>query len=304
VTEGAGTIEVAGGAGYRRLYPFRSHWLEVEPGKRMHYLDEGPREGPVLLMVHGNPTWSFYFRELIRAFAPTHRVVAIDHLGCGLSDKPEEAEYRLAARIEHAGRLVANLGLADITLVAHDWGGAIGMGLAVERPALFRRFVVMNSAAFPSRKIPPTIDLCRVPGLGAVLIRGLNAFSRVALIRAVHHRERLTAEVRDGYLAPYASWSDRLAQLRFVQDIPMSPRHPSWPRLCAIGEGLARFVEHPMLLLWGARDFCFDLEFLAEWRHRFPNAEVEVYEDASHYVLEDAHERIAPRISRFLQEEA
>src|SRR5262249_27776674 len=153
----------------------------------------------------------------------------------------------------------------DLTLVVHDWGGAIGMGLALRQPERVSRFVILNTAAFPSHRIPLSIDLCRLPGFGALMIRGMNAFSRVALVRAVHHRERLTPAIRAGYLAPYSTWADRRAQLRFVQDIPMSPEHPSWPLLVEIGDRIALFRDAPMLIAWGARDFCFDASFYAEW---------------------------------------
>jgi cis-3-alkyl-4-acyloxetan-2-one decarboxylase len=286
-------------SGFGELYPFRSNYLEVDGGK-LHYLDEGERGSRPMLMLHGNPTWSFYYRELVKKYRSDHRVVAPDHLGCGLSDKPESYEYRLSKRIDHIERLVDALGLREITLVMHDWGGAIGMGFAVRRPELIRRFVVLNTAAFPSERIPFSIDICRIPGFGALMIRGLNAFSRVALIRAVHHKERLTPAVRAGYLAPYDAWSSRVAQLRFVQDIPMRADHPSFEALAEIDRALPRFAGYPMKIFWGARDFCFDLGFLAEWRRRFPKAEVEVFEDASHYVLEDAWERIIPRLDGFL----
>ena len=121
---------------WRRLYPFESRELMIG-GHRCHYVDEGA--GPVLLMVHGNPTWSFYWRELIRAFRGHCRVVAVDHVGCGLSDKPSPAEYsyRLARRVADLRQLIETLDLKEITLVAHDWGGAIGMGAAVERRSGF-----------------------------------------------------------------------------------------------------------------------------------------------------------------------
>lgn len=287
--------------GFAELYPFAPNYFPVDGGN-LHYLDEGPRDGAPLLMLHGNPTWSFYFRSLITGLADRYRVIAPDHLGCGLSDKPAGYDYRLERRIDHVEQLVTRLGLKDLTLVLHDWGGAIGMGFASRRPELVRRFVITNTAAFPSERIPFSIDICRIPGFGALMIRGLNAFSKMALIRAVHHHDRLTPAVRAGYLAPYSGWNEREAQLRFVQDIPMKPEHPSWPVLDEIGKNLRQFQSHPMQIFWGARDFCFNLEFLEEWRRRFPGAEVEVFDDASHYVLEDAHERILPALRRFLAE--
>jgi haloalkane dehalogenase len=266
----------------------------------MHYVDEGERGAALMLMLHGNPTWSFYYRELIRAFRGEHRVVAPDHLGCGLSDKPTNFSYRLADHIAHVESLVEALDLRDLTLVVHDWGGAIGMGFAVRHPERVKRLVILNTAAFPSKRIPFSIDICRIPGFGALAIRGLNAFARVALIRAVHHQERLTPEVRAGYLAPYDSWEHRLANLRFVEDIPMKPTHPSYALLAEIGEKIGVLADRPMLIAWGARDFCFDDSFYEEWVRRFPKAEAHYIEDASHYVLEDAHERIVPWIKRWL----
>ncbi len=148
---------------WRAEYPFESHYLPT-PAGRIHYVDEG--RGRPVLFVHGNPTWSFYWRRAVAAAAPTHRAVAIDHLGCGLSDKPQDWGYRLADHVENLERLVLHLDLSNITLVVHDWGGAIGFGVATRHPDRFRDFVVTNTAAFRAPHIPFRIAACRVPGLG------------------------------------------------------------------------------------------------------------------------------------------
>jgi cis-3-alkyl-4-acyloxetan-2-one decarboxylase len=283
---------------YQSVYPFEPNYFSV-PAGRIHFVDEGDRDAPVLLMLHGNPTWSFYYRNLITKFCKTHRVVAIDHLGCGLSDKPQRFAYTLANHIEHVEALVNHLQLKDLSLVLHDWGGSIGMGYAVRHPENIARFVLFNTAAFPSRHIPFSINICRIPGFGALAIRGLNAFARAALLRAAHHQDRITPQVRAGYLQPYDSWKNRVAHLRFVQDIPMSPRHPGYALLESIATGLAQFADHPMLIVWGAKDFCFNDHFLDEWRRRFPKARVHYVEDAGHYVVEDAHERISDWMEAF-----
>jgi haloalkane dehalogenase len=285
-----------------RHMPFPRRFVSVGEG-RLHVIDDGPRDGPPLVMLHGNPTWSFHFREVIRAFGSTNRVVAVDHLGCGGSDKPPDGSYRLETHIRNVIRVMDELEVRGATLMVHDWGGAIGMGAALERPDLFERFIVTNTAAFPSRSMPFSIGLCRVPGFGAVAVRGLNAFARGALWRCVVKRSRLTSEVESGYLAPYGSWADRVALHRFVQDIPMSPAHPSFDRLRKIGEELHRLQERPMLIVWGGRDFCFHEEFFAEWRRRFPRAEAHFLEDCGHYVLEDGHEHLLPLVEAFLQKE-
>src|SRR5262245_5273337 len=118
---------------FRELYPFQSHWLVLD-GLRYHYLDEGPKEAPPILMLHGNPTWSFYYRPLIPTLSQTHRVIVPDHMGCGLSDKPQNYPYNLEQHIQNVEKLIAHLGLRQITLVVHDWGGVIGMGYATRHP--------------------------------------------------------------------------------------------------------------------------------------------------------------------------
>ncbi|MHB8898840.1 MAG: alpha/beta fold hydrolase [Thermoguttaceae bacterium] len=284
---------------WRELYPFAPHYADV-PGGRMHYLDEG--QGPALLMVHGNPTWSFYWRDLVRALRDRYRVIVPDHLGCGLSEKPSAAGYdfRLSSRIADMASLVEGLGLEDVTLLAHDWGGAIGMGTAVKLPGRFGRFVLFNTAAFTGGRCPLRIRVCRIPGLGAMGVQGLNLFARAALTMAVSRHERMTPPVRAGLLAPYDSWGHRLAVHRFVTDIPLSPSHPSYRTLRQIEEGLAQFRRHPVCLIWGMQDWCFTPAYLERFLDFFPEAIVHRLDDAGHYVIEDAHEAIVPLVEEFL----
>lgn len=284
----------------RPIYPWEGHTLEVEGG-RLHYLDEGPRDAPVLLALHGNPTWSFYWRRVVARFSDRYRVVVPDHIGCGLSDKPQGWPYRLAGHVGNAIRLVEHLDLRRITFVLHDWGGAIGMGVATRLPERAARFVVTNTAAFRSQAIPLSIASCRIPGLGALGVRGLNGFARAATFMAVD--KPLAPEVKRGLLLPYGSWADRVATLRFVQDIPLSPEHPSYAELTRIEEGLAGLRDRPMLLVWGEKDFCFTPVFRAEWERRFPEARC-LRLDAGHYVLEDEPDAVLSAMSSFFAETA
>ncbi|NUQ62019.1 MAG: alpha/beta fold hydrolase [Pirellulales bacterium] len=285
---------------WRSLYPFQSHWLSID-GHRMHYLDEG--EGPVLLLVHGNPTWSFYWRELVLALRGKYRLIVPDHIGCGMSDKPPVSKYsyQLARRIGDLGRLIEQLDLERITLVAHDWGGAIGMGAAVAQPHRFSRFALMNTAAFRADHCPWRIRLCHVPGVGAVGVQGLNLFVKAALRMAAEHRRRMTPAVRAGLSAPYNSWANRVAVLQFAMDIPLKPSHPTYATLVDIENGLTQFADHPVLLVWGMKDWCFTPAFLNRFLDFFPKAEVERLDDAGHYVVEDAHERVIPLLDDFLR---
>ena len=284
---------------WHSLYPFESHRIDLD-GLGYHYLDEG--NGPVLLLVHGNPTWSFYWRELVKAFRGRYRVVVPDHIGCGLSDKPgaRQYSYRLARRVADLGQLIERLNLERITLVAHDWGGAIGMGAAVAAPGRFARFVLMNTAAFRSRRCPLRIRICRTPLLGRLGVQGLNLFAWAALRMAVGRHERMTAAVRAGLLAPYDRWRHRIAVHQFVLDIPLRRRHPSYRTLEQIEAGLAQFRRHPVCLIWGMRDWCFTPAFLERFLEFFPEARVHRLADAGHYVVEDAHEQIVPLLQEFL----
>lgn len=281
------------------VYPWPGHFLEVDGGA-MHYLDEGPRDAPVMLALHGNPTWSFYWRALVARFAGRYRVIVPDHIGCGLSEKPQDWTYQLGDHVRNVQYLVEQLGLKDITLVVHDWGGAIGFGVAGERPELFRRFVVTNTAAFLSKDIPPSIALCKIPVFGALAVRGLNGFARAATVRAVE--KPLSPAARAGLLFPYGSWADRIATLRFVADIPLYRAHPSYSKLSFIEDTLVEHLSKPMQLIWGMKDFCFTPKFLARWREFFPDARVEELADVGHYVMEDAPDRALNTIEAFLRE--
>jgi haloalkane dehalogenase len=285
---------------FKSLYPFQSHWLNLD-GHRYHYLDEGQPDAPPVLMLHGNPTWSFYYRTLIPAVSQTHRVIAPDHMGCGLSDKPQAYPYTLAQHIQNVECLIDHLNLGRISLAVHDWGGVIGMGYATRRPELIDRLVIFNTAAFVLRKLPWGILICRSKGLGSLLVRGFNAFAGLATFLAVTQRRKMTTQVRAGYLGPYNNWHNRIAIHRFVQDIPWEDDHPTRPLLLQIEAGLHRLRNRPMLIIWGADDFVFTKrDFLPEWQKHFPKAIIHVLPNAGHYVVEDAHEQIAPLLQQFL----
>ncbi len=289
---------------WQSLYPFASHELRFDGGPsggglRYHYLDEG--RGDVILLVHGNPTWSFHWRKLVLALRDRYRLIVPDHVGCGLSDKPWPYPYRLSQHIDNLLRLVETLDLRRITLVGHDWGGAIGLGAAVRAPERFSRFTLFNTAAFRSRRMPWRIRVCRTPLLGRFLVQWLNGFLRAALRMAtVRSREWLTPDVRAGYLAPYGSWSSRVAIHQFVQDIPLSPRHPSYAALVELEKGLSRFRDRPVQLIWGMRDWCFSPHFLERFLEIFPQAEAHRLADAGHWVVEDAIEQVVPLVESFL----
>ena len=290
-------------APFRHLYPFKSHFAKIN-GFNYHYLDEGA--GDAVVMVHGNPTWSFYFRELIKALSPYHRVFAVDHIGCGLSDKPDADRYpyRLQNRIDDLDAFLEQVyPKGPLTFVVHDWGGAIGLAVALNQIDRVRRLVVLNTAAFfpPSGKpLPWQLKVIRnLPPFATLAVKGFNLFARGAAVMAAH--KKLAPDVKSGLTAPYNSWHNRTATLKFVQDIPLGPGDPSYAPVRQLDDGLHRFSDLPILLSWGLRDFVFDADYLSEWQRRFPNAEAHAWEDAGHYVLEDQPGRVCDLVKTFFE---
>lgn len=283
---------------WRKEYPFESNYLDIG-GHQYHYIDEG--EGTPILFVHGNPTWSFAFRKLVAGLSNDYRCIAVDHIGCGLSDKPQDYDYRLQNHIDNLCKLIEELDLDHITLVAHDWGGAIGMGAAVEMSARISKIVLMNTAAFPSTFIPKRIALCRIPILGAIGVRGFNAFAGAAISQAIADKKTWTPASKAGYLAPYNNWANRVAVHRFVQDIPMNASHPSYDTLQNIADHLDQFNETPIKLIWGMQDWCFNPDFLRRFEEIWPHAETVELDHASHYLFEDDPPRCLDEIKQFVE---
>ena len=279
-------------------YSFESHYFTLN-SHRLHYVDKG--EGDVIVMVHGNPSWSYYYRKLIRLLSATHRVVAIDHLGCGLSDKPQDYEYSLRNHIDNLHQLLDHLQITTFSLCVHDWGGAIGFGVAAKPDKKLERVMVLNTAAFRSTQIPARIQVCRWPLVGDLLVRGLNSFAAGALTMAVSRPMR--KPIADAYIAPYNSWQNRVAVAAFVKDIPLSTSHRSYTTLVEVEKGLERYQKQalPMMICWGGKDFCFHKDFYDEWCTRFPHAQKHYFEHGGHYILEDEFSAIAPLAVKFFE---
>lgn len=284
------------------LYPFAPHHLTIN-GLRYHYLDEG--SGEPLLMLHGNPTWSFYFRNLVLAFRERYRVIVPDHMGCGLSDKPDERRYdfRLRSRVDDLDALMTHLDPdRPVTLIVHDWGGMIGLAWAMRHLERIGRLVIMNTAGFfppDAKAIPIRLRLIRTPNpIFNWAVLHLNLFAAAAICLAP--RKRLAAPVRAGLLAPYRKPLHRLATLKFVQDIPLRPDDRSGGMVAEVDRHVDRIVDRPTQLIWGAHDFVFDRSYYDEWRRRAPNAEAHWLEEAGHYLLEDAPDRIIKLIQDFM----
>ncbi|MBD3239881.1 MAG: alpha/beta fold hydrolase, partial [Chitinivibrionales bacterium] len=250
----------------RDAYPFEHHYVDVAPG-RMHYVDEG--SGEPVLMLHGNPTWSFLYRQLIKRLCPSYRCVAPDHLGFGLSDKPTGWSYLPQDHAANLTVLVDKLGLRQITLVVQDWGGPIGLSYAIAHPDNVSRLVIMNTWAWPVNHDPYYVAFSGFVGgpVGRFLIRRYNFFARVIMRQVFGEKRRLTAAVHEHYLHPLARPEDRTGCAVFPRQIVGSTR---W--LARLWSGVPALRGKPTLIVWGMKDIAFRVKELKRWERAFPEA--------------------------------
>lgn len=288
----------------RPLFPFKSRYLKVEHVKDgeqhssiIHYVDEG--KGEPVVFVHGNPTWSFYFRKIILPLRENYRCIALDHPGCGLSEKDPSIKLRLEDRGLILEKFLDTLGIKKCHLVVHDWGGAIAMEFATRYPERVASVTVTNTAAFPAEWMSWRIKLCKLPIIGRLLNYYLNGFLRAAMHMTTV--KPLAKSIKNGYLLPYKKMRDRESIDQFVKDIPMDEKHPTYSILKGIRERLNSFNDQQILLLWGMQDFCFSPYFYKKWREIYPLAKAVAFEDAGHFLFEEKNEQCVLEIEDLLR---
>lgn len=284
-------------------FPFRPHSLGFN-GWSLHYVDEGAGE-PVLLL-HGDPTWGYLYRQFIPAISREHRCIVPDHMGMGKSDVPREPyPYRLRHHIANLEALILRLDLSNITLVAHDWGGPVGLGVAVCHPRRIRRLVLMNtwvSASWPGGPLPRLLEVIRSER-GEKFVLEKNGYLDPALLGTTHRPENLTPQVMEAYRAPFPTPESRLALLCWSRDIPVVNTDESYADMKRIEDGLSAFQQTPTLLVWGMQDPVLTPAVLKMWQEVFPQATTREIEDASHFLQEDAPDQVVECIVRFLRQE-
>ena len=281
----------------RKLYPFTPRRFATPAGE-MSYLDEGPRTDEAVLMVHGNPTWSFFYRNVVLALRGGMRCIVPDHIGCGLSDKPQDWNYTLPNHIANLRALIDSLQLKRVHLIVHDWGGPIGLGTLLPRPEQLGKVVILNTAAFADTVVPWRIRLCRAPLIGELIVRGFNGFAGPATWMAVS--KPLPTDVKNGFVFPYHDWATRIATHRFVVDIPSGRGTAADRALAEIESRLPILREKRVALIWGGDDFCFSRHYYERWRKIVPNAEATCLDSVGHYLLEDATEQVIAKIQELL----
>lgn len=298
--------------GLESEYPFASHFLQTPMGQ-MHYVDEGPaNELSTVLAVHGNPSWSFLYRALIKGLSQDRRVVVPDHIGFGLSDKPDdEAAYTLRAHIDHLEALVLDLDLKNITLVMQDWGGPIGLGVAARHPDRIKALVVMNTFGFyppvdgmnPEKlKLPPPLLMMRSSGLGDFMVRRLGFFERQVMTMATATKRKGAA--KRAYRDIFRSPAERAGVMAFPRMIPTNTAHPAAKILL---EETGPYVENfagPAHIFWGLKDPLIPIGALAAWKKRLPQAGVTEFKTARHYLQDDEPDALVRHLKEFLRSKA
>lgn len=278
----------------RDAYPFTSHYLELEAGQ-MHYVDEG--SGDPIVMVHGNPTWSYLYRHLIKALAPAHRCVAPDHLGFGLSDKPPAWTYLPREHGQHLTALIETLGLHNVTLIVQDWGGPIGLSYAVNHPDNVRRLIILNTWMWPVNHEWYYVAFGTFVGglIGRFLIKRTNFFARVVMPLSYGDRKKLTPSIHQHYLKPLQNPEERKGCWVLPREILGSTAwlKDLWAQKSALN-------DKPTLIVWGMKDIAFREKELHVWTSTFPDAAVVRLANVGHYVQEEATEALERAVARFL----
>jgi pimeloyl-ACP methyl ester carboxylesterase len=281
-------------------FPFPPRYLDLGH-LQMHYVDVG--SGDPVVMVHGDPTWGYLYRAFIPRLSRRARCIVPDHMGMGKSGGPATPyPYRLEHHIANLEALLLALDVRDVTLVLHDWGGPVGLGFAVRHAGRIRRLILMNtwaSAQWPGAPLPRLLEIIRSPR-GEAFVLAKNGYVRPALLGTTAHPEHLTDTVMDAYLAPFPTPESRRALLCWSRDIPFAPGDPSYDEMRRIEAGLSRFTAIPVLLLWGMQDPVLPPAVMRLWQKVYPHAITCEIEEASHFLQEDAPERVLDAIDRFI----
>lgn len=280
----------------REAYPFRSRYCDVAAGW-LHYVDEG--QGSPILMLHGNPTWSFLYRDLIKRLKSKYRCIAVDHLGFGLSDKPVDWSYLPQAHAENLAVLIDELELSNITLVAQDWGGPIGLSYAVKHPKKFARVILMNTWAWPVKDDFHFLAFSAFMGgpIGRLLIRRYNFFAKVLLRQGFGDKSRLGKAAHEHYLRPLRAPDDRKGCMVFPKQLVAAT-----PWLEELWSDIGKLKDKPMLIVWGMKDIAFRKQELLRWQGTFAEARTVRLEKVGHFVPEEAPGELAEAVVSFLEE--
>lgn len=279
----------------KKEYSFKPNYLPL-PAGQMHYLNEG--SGDPIVMVHGTPAWSFLYRNLVKDLSGNYRCVVPDHLGFGLSGKPQNWTYTPAAHAHNLSTLIDHLQLKNITLIVHDFGGPIGLNYALEHPENINRLVIINTWMWSLAEEKQIVQASKLFGsaIGKILYRYFNFSAKFLLPKAFYNQEHLTPALHQQYLGPMSSPVARTGAWRLAQELTASGTwyESLWQRREAL-------QNKPILLLWGTKDAFIPMSFLQKWQAGFPQAKTVLLE-SGHFVQEEKPEEVVEAIREFLNQ--
>jgi haloalkane dehalogenase len=265
----------------KKEYPFKPHYFETPVGK-MHFVDEGT--GDPIVFVHGNPSWSFQYRHLIKKLSKSHRCIAPDHIGFGLSDKPADWSYLPKEHAKNLDAFLESLDLKDITIVVNDWGGPIGLSYAIKHPERIKNVVINNTWLWSVRDNWYYQAFSKFVGgpIGTFLIKKRNMFARDIVKAAFGDKKKLTQDVHRHYLMPLDDPKQRKGSWVFPWEVVNSA---DW--LASLWKKRKALKDKNILIAWGMKDIAFKKKELRTWAEAYPKAKVVMYADAGHYVSEE-----------------
>ncbi|MDQ0878620.1 haloalkane dehalogenase [Paenibacillus sp. V4I3] len=277
-------------------YPFKDHWMPYGDGM-IHYVDEG--QGPVILLLHGNPTWSYLYRNVIKELSGECRLIALDYPGLGMSRAPSDYGYTPKEHSEAVTEFIRRLDLKDFVLVVQDWGGPIGFNYAVRHRENLRGVVVMNTWAWPATLPAMKLFSFAMGGwpFGYWLQTRRNFFAKKIVPHGIYHSDKITDILRKAYTDPFPTPKSRKPTWVFPRQI-----RKARPWLAEIEAKLPVLSNLPAQILWGMKDSAgFPPEEMAKWQGYLKSNETESLDDASHYVQEDRPDRVVASIRRVLE---
>jgi haloalkane dehalogenase len=277
-----------------KLYPFAHHFVDLPNSARVHYLDEGA--GETIVFLHGNPTWSFLYRNIVKELRGNYRCVALDYPGFGLSEAPAGYDFLPRTHSQSVEQFFDALKLSNVTLMVQDWGGPIGLGMAGRRPELVKSLVIGNTWAWPMDDDPNTRRFSGLMGGSIGRFLGLNFNGIPHMFFAIGARDSLDDEVFEMYLRPFRRPDRREPTVIFPREIIGSSEY-----LAEVDANLARIADRPALIVWGAKDGGFRAAARERFEQRFANHRTVVLETAKHFIQEDEPQRIAAEIRAFLR---
>ncbi|TFG00619.1 MAG: alpha/beta fold hydrolase [Promethearchaeota archaeon] len=281
-------------ATFNGTFPFKPHFKKIN-GFKMHYVDEG--KGAPIICLHGMPTWSYLYRNFIRDLSNANRVIAPDHMGFGKSDIPLNKEYRMHEHIDNLKEFLLKLDLWDITLVLQDWGGPIGLGFAVDFPNRIKRLIIMNTSVGILRDDKkPWYAKLEEKGIYRQFIMNIEAIIKAGM----YHKNRVTETMIEAYTAPFPKRNYYIGALAWPKDIPVGKKHPSAKGMIDIRKNLKKLSNKKKILIWGLKDSIFPERVINSWHKIYPNIPTFKIKDASHFLQEDAPEKIISIIKEFV----